>query len=156
MVENTPICRGSAIGRAEGAKNPLKISKKGKIRKHVIFLCIKVIKISFSVIFNKEIHALEGITILPLKRRQHKGAALPPGPPLGLLPTLDPHVPSPLDDLPWRHPCLYVTKFWGEGVPTHPCEPTDSGVVNATCTCQQGKSKKLSQFSPFSGADPDF
>ena len=46
---------------ARGAKAPLKISRKGKFKNmgHV-FPCIKVIKISFSVIFNEEIRALEG------------------------------------------------------------------------------------------------
>ena len=47
-------------GGARGAKAPLKISKKGKMKKYV-FSGIKVIKISFSVIFNEEIHALEGL-----------------------------------------------------------------------------------------------
>ena len=48
-------------GGGKGGKSPLKISKKGKIKKYGVFLCIKVIKISFSVIFNEEICALEGL-----------------------------------------------------------------------------------------------
>ena len=48
-------------GGVKGAKAPLKISKKGKIKKYGVFSCIKVIKISFSVIFNEEICALEGL-----------------------------------------------------------------------------------------------
>ena len=55
--------RGSAMG-GQGGKSPLKISKKGKIKKYGVFSCIKVIKINFSVTFNKEIRALEG----PLSR----------------------------------------------------------------------------------------
>ena len=48
-------------GGGKGAKAPLKISKKGKIKKYGVFSCIKVIKMSFSVIFNEEIRALEGL-----------------------------------------------------------------------------------------------
>ena len=44
-----------------GGKGGLKISKKGKMKKFDIFSGIKVIKISFSVIFNEEIRALEGL-----------------------------------------------------------------------------------------------
>ena len=59
---NIIICRGGAMGGgARGAKAPLKISKKGKMKKYDVFSDIKVIKISFSVIFNKEIRALEGL-----------------------------------------------------------------------------------------------
>ena len=42
------------MGRGETA--PLKVSKKGKVRKFCILSCIKAIKISFSVIFKKESH----------------------------------------------------------------------------------------------------
>ena len=52
--------RGGAIGGQGGAKAPLKISKR-KMKKYGVFSCIKVIKISFSVIFNEEIRALEGL-----------------------------------------------------------------------------------------------
>ena len=52
---------GGAIGGARGAKAPLKISKKEENEKYWVFSCIKVIKISFTVIFNKEIRALEGL-----------------------------------------------------------------------------------------------
>ena len=52
--------RGGAIGD-RGAKAPLKIQRKGKILKYGVFSYIKVIKISFSVIFNEEIRALEGL-----------------------------------------------------------------------------------------------
>ena len=58
------IPSGAALwggGGARGQKSPLKISKKGKMKKHGVFSCIKVIKIGFSVIFNEEIHALEGL-----------------------------------------------------------------------------------------------
>ena len=48
-------------GGVQGQKPPLKISKKEKSKKHGVFSCIIVIKISFSVIFNKEICALEGL-----------------------------------------------------------------------------------------------
>ena len=53
--------RGGTMGEGRGGKNPLKVSKQGKIRKCGVFSCIKVIKMSFSVIFNKEIHAVEGL-----------------------------------------------------------------------------------------------
>ena len=46
-------------GGGKGGKSPLRISKKGKIKKYGVFSCIKVIKISFSIIFNEEIRALE-------------------------------------------------------------------------------------------------
>ena len=86
---------------------PLKVSKKGKIRKHGVFPYIGVIKISFSVIFNKEIHALIGFiffTILALKRRQLQRAlppdphqrALPPDPCQGALPPGLPRYLRPL------------------------------------------------------------
>ena len=52
---------GGGGGGARGQKPPLKISKKGKIKKYGVFSCIKVIKISFSVIFNEEIRALDGL-----------------------------------------------------------------------------------------------
>ena len=53
--------RGGAMGGGgKGAKAPLKISKKRKIKKYGVFSGIKVNKMSFSVIFNKEIRALEG------------------------------------------------------------------------------------------------
>ena len=53
--------KGGTMGEGRGGKNPLKVSKQGKIRKCGVFSCIKVIKMSFSVIFNKEIHAVEGL-----------------------------------------------------------------------------------------------
>ena len=52
--------RGHRRG-AEGAKVPLEVSENGKIPKCGVFSCIKVLEISFSVIFNEEIHALEGL-----------------------------------------------------------------------------------------------
>ena len=52
---------GGAMGGGQGGKSPLKISKKGKMTKYGVFSCIKVIKMSFSVIFNEEIGALEGL-----------------------------------------------------------------------------------------------
>ena len=81
--------------------------------------------ISFSVIFNKEIHASEraSITTLALKRRQLQGAS-PPYPHQGTL------VPEPLhgvlssgpgvnfapsNDLPWRRPWfthVYTQNIW--------------------------------------------
>ena len=46
----------------EGGKSPPKDFKKGENEKNMgYFHASKVIKISFSVIFNKEIHALEGL-----------------------------------------------------------------------------------------------
>ena len=42
-----------------GAKASLKISKTEKMKKYGVLSCVKVIKISFSVILNKEIRALE-------------------------------------------------------------------------------------------------
>ena len=45
-------------GGAGGATAPLKVSKKEKKLKYGVFSCIKI---SFSVIFNKEIHALRGL-----------------------------------------------------------------------------------------------
>ena len=44
-------------GGDRGAKAPLKVSKMGKIRKCGIFSCTEI---NFSVMFNEEIHALEG------------------------------------------------------------------------------------------------
>ena len=56
---NLLINAGVALwGGGQGEKAPLKISKKGKMQKYGVFSCIKVNKTSFSVIFNKEIHAL--------------------------------------------------------------------------------------------------
>ena len=43
-------------GGAEGARAPIYGFKKGKMRKWGVFSGIKLIRISFSVIFNKEIH----------------------------------------------------------------------------------------------------
>ena len=54
--------RGGSIGGQRGQKPP-KISKKRKMKKYGVFSCIKVIKISFSVIFNEEIGALEGLLL---------------------------------------------------------------------------------------------
>ena len=45
-------------GGGQGATTPLKVSKKEKKIKYGVFSCIKM---SFSVIFNKEIHALRGL-----------------------------------------------------------------------------------------------
>ena len=53
-------CNAMQGRRHKGTKATLKISKKEKIKKYRVFSCIKVIKISFSVIFNEEIRALEG------------------------------------------------------------------------------------------------
>ena len=53
--------KGWHHGGGGGGKSPLKVSKKGKMRKCGVFSCIKVIKITLSVIFNEEIHALEGL-----------------------------------------------------------------------------------------------
>ena len=49
--------RGGATGGA-GGNRPPKDFKKGKILKYGVFSCIKI---SFSDIFNKEIHALRGL-----------------------------------------------------------------------------------------------
>ena len=49
--------RGGAIG-GQGVTTPPKGFKKGKILKYGVFSCIKI---SFSDIFNKEIHALRGL-----------------------------------------------------------------------------------------------
>ena len=48
-------------GKGGGGKSSPKDLKKGENEKIRVFSCIKVIKISFSVIFNKEIHNLEGL-----------------------------------------------------------------------------------------------
>ena len=48
-------------GGGQGGKKPPKDFKKGEMKKYGIFSCIKVIKISFSVIFNEETRALEGL-----------------------------------------------------------------------------------------------
>ena len=67
-------------GGGRGGKKKTQNIKKGESKKCGIFSCI--IKISFSVIFNKKIHALSGrasITTLALKRHQlspAKGSAL--------------------------------------------------------------------------------
>ena len=39
--------RDGAIGGARGVKAPLKISKKGKMKKYGVFSCIKVNKLAF-------------------------------------------------------------------------------------------------------------
>ena len=97
----TPYTQGwrHGGGGGQGGISPPKDFKKGKMEKYGVFSCIKVIKISFSVIFNEEIRALSiraSITILALKRLQlqralppypHQGA-LPPGPPRFLGPPL--------------------------------------------------------------------
>ena len=44
------IIRGGAIG-GQGAKPPQRFQKGKKMKKYGVFSCIKVIKISFSVIF---------------------------------------------------------------------------------------------------------
>ena len=54
--------RGRITGGQRGKSSPKGFKKKKKkIRKYGVFSCIKVIKISFSVIFNEEIHALGGL-----------------------------------------------------------------------------------------------
>ena len=64
-IHNFPASEGAqppqtgAVPWGGGAKNPNSF-KKGKKEVIGIFM-IKVIKISFSVIFNEEIHALEGL-----------------------------------------------------------------------------------------------
>ena len=58
-----PWYQAGAVPWGGGAKAPVKISKKGKIKKkYGVFSCIKIIQIRFSVIiFNEEICALEGL-----------------------------------------------------------------------------------------------
>ena len=58
--KNYNNARSGAIG-GKGGKSPPKDFKKGENKKYGVFSCIKVIKISFSVIFNEEIRALEGL-----------------------------------------------------------------------------------------------
>ena len=53
--------RGGAMGGGQGGKISLKDFKEGEMKKYGVFSCIQVIKISFTVIFNKEIRALEGL-----------------------------------------------------------------------------------------------
>ena len=53
--------RGGAIGGSEGAKVPLKVSKKEKLENVMGYFHASKFKISFStVIFKEEIHALAG------------------------------------------------------------------------------------------------
>ena len=62
--KQTKIMPGAAPwgGGGKGGKSPPKDFKKGENKKYGVFSCIKVIKISFSVIFNEEIvRALEGL-----------------------------------------------------------------------------------------------
>ena len=47
-------------GGGAGGDRPPKGFKKGKLLKYEVFSCIKM---SFSVIFNKEIHALRGLLL---------------------------------------------------------------------------------------------
>ena len=71
----------------KGAKALLNISKKGKMKKYGVFSCIKVIKISFSVIFNEEILLWKGFYQLSIKKASFRGL-------FPLTPTkcsLDPH-----------------------------------------------------------------
>ena len=57
LVYHLSICdRGGATGGQGGDRPPLKVSKKEK--KYGVFSCVKI---SISVIFNKEIHALRGL-----------------------------------------------------------------------------------------------
>ena len=58
LLAEEGIGRGGATGGTGGATAPLKVSKKEKKLKYGVFSCIKI---SFSVIFNKEIHALRGL-----------------------------------------------------------------------------------------------
>ena len=51
--------RGSIIGA--GGEIPPKGEKKEKMRKYGVFPCMGVIKISYSVIFNREICTLRGL-----------------------------------------------------------------------------------------------
>ena len=51
---------GEARGKTP-LKTPPKYFKKGENEKNGVFSCTKVIEISFSVIFNEEICALEGL-----------------------------------------------------------------------------------------------
>ena len=50
--------RGGATGERGGGGHPKVSFKKGKMIKYGVFSCIKM---SFSVIFDKEIHALRGL-----------------------------------------------------------------------------------------------
>ena len=84
-----PSYQGQHHRGAEGGQKPLKGFKKKEK-----FVCIKVIKISFSVIFNEEIHALEGF----YNEASASTGGLCPLDPLRLLRPL-------IDDLPWRCPC---------------------------------------------------
>ena len=61
--KQTKIMPGAAPwGGGKGGKSPPKDFKKGENKKYGVFSCIKVIKISFSVILNEEIvRALEGL-----------------------------------------------------------------------------------------------
>ena len=59
--------KGGAMVGGTKAPLPYRFQNKGKMKKYGVFSCIKVIKISFSVIFNEEICALEGL----LSRFQH-------------------------------------------------------------------------------------
>ena len=61
-----PSWGGGGGQKDRGAITHLNTSKKGKMGKYGVFLCIKVIKISFSVIDNKDIHALLRVSILIL------------------------------------------------------------------------------------------
>ena len=61
-------CKSASTGAApwgggggKGGKSPPKDFKKGENEKYDVFSGIKVIKISFSVIFNEEIRDLEGL-----------------------------------------------------------------------------------------------
>ena len=59
--ENIHMRSGAAPYGGQGGKSPPKDFKKGRMKKYGVFSCIKVIKISFSAIFNEEICALEGL-----------------------------------------------------------------------------------------------
>ena len=109
-----------------GGATALKVSKRGKIRKHGVFSCIGVIKNSFSVTFNelwegfyhnfstKKASASGGFAPDP-----HQGT-LPTGPPPGVTVPWTPEVPlPPSKNLSWHCPCtplngfpiLYCTKW---------------------------------------------
>ena len=57
---HTCYTRAAPWGGAEEGKSPPKDFKKGKDQKYGVFSCIKVIKMSFSVILNEEVRVLEG------------------------------------------------------------------------------------------------
>ena len=89
------VPRGGAMGGCKGAKAPLKISKKGKMKRYDVFSGIKVIKLAFLSSLTRKYMLWKGFCH---NFSTKKASALPPGSPRFL---------RPPKDLPWCCPWPY-------------------------------------------------